>query len=349
MSFHYFLLRLQAMLPITSYRLGRQFDLFLPILTPAFQKDRYAQLLTLFALDRMERQRLSSARRLLNRLEPLCQKGSDAEQALWLVLGGLYCMQRDDHIAMAEAFDAAAAFNHNYHLPYLLSADFHALNSKLYDTALENYDRAINCIYQFPPLDDEKRLVVAQAQAGMALCLTMMHRYDEAQDALRKAESFSDCEEYLHARALLSAVHGDAEDAAQALAAFKELNPSLHEQAAKHVQLILDGTHIHFNVRPVREELVSGFWQWFCNQEPAFLRLLEEGKADECGNQLAEHIDTLVPDEEDMMTAAIEVQDGKPTIVLRACYSRSYAAMIAAFTDAFPEELRDRWRIVTLP
>ena len=64
---------------------------------------------------------------------------------------------------------------------------------------------------------------------------------------------------------------------------------------------------------------------------------------------LAEHINALVPDPEDMMTATIELKDSKPEIVLTACYSRSYAAMIDAIAAACPADIRERWIITLQP
>ena len=80
----------------------------------------------------------------------------------------------------------------------------------------------------------------------MAYALTMMHRTDEAAAMLAKAEPANDSEEYLHAGAMLSAVTKDADAANQAVSKLTKLHPALGDEVAKHVRLILDGTHIHF-------------------------------------------------------------------------------------------------------
>lgn len=349
MSLHYWFLRLQSFLPHISRRLQLQLQLFTPLLEPAFQEDRYAQLLTLFCLDSASREKIVAARRYLDRLVPLCKQGGDAEKALWHALNGLCYMQSGDDDAMAAAFDRAAQYGHSYHLPYMLTAEYALLTSQQYDTALADFDRAISCIYQFPPLDEQKQYVIAQAQAGISLSLTMMHRQDEAARALQKAELAGDAEEYLHAAAMLYACQGKAAEAQKALDAFRKLNPPLADRTETHVRLLLAGKHIHFHARPVPPGLPEAFWDWFRSQEPVFQPLLDQGDADACGAMLADHINTLVPDEEDMMTAAIELHDNQPEIVLTACYSHSYAAMIDALAAACPEDLRSRWRITVRP
>ena len=349
MSLHEAFLRALSCLPPVRQRLSDLVSRFFPILEPTFQENRYAQLLTLFSLDCTERGKLPAAQRLLSKLEPICDAGSDAEKALWCVATGYFldhCGQRNSAVS---AFEEAAAHGHHFPLPYLVTAEFHLLNTKFYDIALSNYDQAINCIYRYPPLDEAKQHLIAQAHAGMAICLIMMHRTEEAAAALEKAEAASHTEEYQHARALLCAIKGDTSGAEAALAAFRELDQKLSDHVAWHVRMILDGTHIHFNVRPVKPQLAQDFWAWFREKEAEFQPLLEKGDADSCGTMLADHINTLVPDEEDMMNATIELQDGQPTIILTACYSRSYAAMIDAIAAACPEDLSQRWKLIIHP
>ena len=340
-------LHLQTYLPPVRTRLQDIIERYAPLLTPAFEQDRFAQLLTLFAIDRIERNQLKKAEKLIDRLEPHCK--TDAEKALWHVLVGLYCWANDNPDTMAIHFDDAAALGHDHHYPHMLSGEYHLLCTHYFDRALAEFDQAIDCIYKFPPLDEPGRHVIAQAQAAMAYALTMMHRTDEAAAMLAKAEPANDSEEYLHAGAMLSAVNKDADAANQAVSKLTKLHPALGDEVAKHVRLILDGTHIHFFPREVPPGLPADFWAWFREQEPVFQPLLEKNDVDACGHMLAEHINALVPDPEDMMTATIELKDGKPEIVLTACYSRSYAAMIDAIAAACPADIRERWIITLQP
>lgn len=349
MSLHEAFLRLLSYMPPVRERLRTEIQHFSPILEGAFPENHDAQRLTLFCLDRIDCGRLRAAQKLLNRLEPIAFAGSDAEKALWCTLAGYYLDHCDQRGSAVSAFEEAAAYGHHFPLPYLVTAEFHLLNTKLYDLALENYDKAIDCIYRYPPLDADKLGLIAQAQAGMAIALIMMHRTEDAAALLAKADLSSSSEEHLHATALLCAVKGDAEGAEKALAAFRKLNADLNDHVAGHVRLILDGTHIHFNVRPVSPQLALDFWVWFRSKEKEFQSLLDKGDADACGTMLAEHINTLVPDEEDQMYSAVELHDGKPEMILTACYSRSYAAMIEAFAAACPEDIRQRWTLTLHP
>lgn len=349
MSLHEIYLRALSYLPPVQARLETQIQHFMPILDPAFHENRYAQLLTLFCLDSTDRNKLRTAQKLLNRLEPICFAGSEAEKALWCVVAGYYLESAGMHDSSIAAYNEADTYGHSFHLPYMLIAEHHVLNTHLYDLAMENYDKAINCIYRYPPLDDGKRYVIAQAQAGTALALTMMHRPEDAVAALAKSELANDSEEYLHSSAFLHAVQGDSERAEKTLTAFRALNPNLCEHVANHIRMILDGTHIHFYVRPVPPGLPDDFWRWFREKEAAFQPLLDKGDTDSCGNILAEYINTLVPDEEDQMYASVELKDGKPEMILTACYSRSYAAMINAIISACPSDIRDRWLLTIQP
>lgn len=347
MSLHEYFLHLKTYLPSVRTRLDSIISRYAPMLNPAFKEDRDAQLLTLFALDELEKNKLRDAEKLIDRLESHCK--TDAEKALWNIVVGMYCWANDRPDTMDYYFDKAAALGHQHHLPHMLSGEYHLLGSHHFDKALAEYDRAIDCIYQFPPLNDPGRYLIAQAQACMAYALTMMHRTDEASAMLVKAEFAHDSEEYLHASAILSAVKQDAEAANKAVSELTKLNPPLGEDVGKQVRLILDGTHIHFFPREVAPSLPADFWTWFCTQEPTFQPLLDKDDPDACGQILADHINTLVPDPEDMMTATIELKDGKPEIILTACYSRSYGAMIEAIAAACPADIRQRWIITLQP
>lgn len=340
-------LRLQTLLPPVHARLDSIIARYAPILNPAFGEDRYAQLLTLFAIDRMETNKLRSAEKLINKLEPRCK--TDAEKALWHVLVGLYCWANDNMDTMAAFFDNAAALGHDYHYPHMLSGEYFLLSSCQYEKALAEYDRAIDCIYKFPPLDERSRYVIAQAQSAMSLALSMMRRVDEAAAMLEKASSASDSMEYLHASAILSALRKDEGAANAALADLEKLHPELCKDVAAHVHLILEGTHIHFFPREVPKELPADFWAWFRTQEATIQSLLDKDDTDGCTSILAGHINELVPDEEDMMTAGFEITDNQPELILSACYSRSYAAMIDAIAAACPDDIRARYRITLRP
>ena len=349
MFLHELFLRALTYLPPMRSRLEIQIGHFAPILEPAFQENRYAQLLTLFCLDSIDCGRLRAAQKLLNRLEPIAFAGSDAEKALWCVLAGYYLDHCDQRGSAVSAYEEASGHGHQFPLPHLVTAEFHLLNTKLYDLALENYNKAINILYHNLPLNEEKQHLIAMAQAGLSITLAMMHRTDDATAALAKADLASDSEEYLHATALLSAINGDQEGAEEALAAFRKISPQLAEHVAGHVRMILDRTHIHFFPRPVNPGLPEAFWTWFRSKEKEFQSLLDKGDADACGTMLAEHINTLVPDEEDQMYSAVELHDGKPEMILTACYSRSYAAMMEALAAACPEDICRRWIITLRP
>lgn len=340
-------LRLKNYLPSVRARFADIVGRYAPMLNPAFGQDRDAALLTLFALDKLEANKLRDAEKLIDRLESHCK--TDAEKALWHILVGMYCWANDRLDTMAIYFDDAAALGHQYHYPHMLSGKYHLLGTHFFDKALAEFDRAIDCIYQFPPLDDPGRHLIARAQSCMAYALVMMHRTDEAAAMLAKAEFAHDAEEYLHARAMLSAVKKDADAANRAVSELTKLNPSLGDDVASHVRLILDGTHIHFYPREVSPTLPADFWIWFREQEPSFQPMLEENDAEACTQILANHINDLVPDPEDLMNATIELNDGKPEIVLTACYSRSYAAMIEAIAAACPADIRERWIITLQP
>lgn len=349
MNLHEIYLRSLTYWPPVRSRLNELIDRFVPILEHAFEENRYAQLLTLFCLDRAERGKLSSARKLLTRLEPIAFAGTDAEKALWYVVAGHYLDYSDQRGSAVSAFEDAAALGHHYAPTYFMTAEYHLLNTKFYDQALENYDAAINCIYRYPPLDAAKLRLIALGHAGMAICLAMMHRTQEAAQTLAKAEAARDTEEYFHATALLCALSGDIEGAHKALADFRKLNEELAEDTAMHIRMILNQVHIHFFTRPVKPGLAEDFWVWFRKKEEEFRPLLDKGDADACGAMLADHINAIVPDVEDMMTAAISLRDGQPTIILTACYSRTYAAMIDAIIAACPADIAARWHIIREP
>lgn len=320
---------------------------YAPILTPAFAQDTDAQLLALFTLEAVEEKKLRTAAKGIIQMKSHCK--TDADWVLWCILAGMYYRQNRCPRAMTVKFDEAASLGHPFYLPHMLSGEYYLCGSHQFEKAYAEYDQAIDCIYRCPPLDDFGQQMIARSKACMAYALTMMHRPDEADAMLAKAEFANDSEEYLRASAMLSAVKRDAEAANRAVSELKKCNPSLGDETARQVGLILDGTHIHFFPREVAPSLPADFWTWFRTQEPTFQPLLDKNDPDACGQILADHINTLVPDPEDMMTATIELKDGQPEIVLTACYSRSYAAMIEAIAAACPADIRQRWIITLQP
>lgn len=319
-----------------------------PILEQALHRSPYGRMLALQLLSDLDNRRVTkrTTTRLL-RLKTLCQAGgSDADLALYCFLCAYLHDDSGQHGLMETALRAANQFGHRYHMIHMM------LGARLRERSLfagadREFDRAIDCIYQFPPLDEPRLRMIGVIQSLRAHALLMMHRPEEAEALLDKAASAANDPSHLYALSLLRAHQGRGGEAQAALEALRAAQSPLAEEAARHVSLLLEGRHPHFTVIPADPEKLRRYWNFFLQEEDALRsRLKVNGPADCLAYQRRMFSSVCPADSEvDRLGVDFEMVDGKPCIHLSARYSRTGEPFLQALIAACPPGLAERWAI----
>lgn len=149
--FHIRLGRFLFRLPHNQRRWYGYMGRYFPILQPAFEHNEAARLLVMKALKQIDRENIKGYIRTIKALTPTAREGEDADKALCGIMSGLIDMKAGDLEQAAKRFKGANVFNHRFFLPYMLAADNYANQWISYLKAADNYQTAIDCIYEYPP------------------------------------------------------------------------------------------------------------------------------------------------------------------------------------------------------
>lgn len=323
-----------------------------PILKNALTGDPVHQLLSLRIMDDTTQGRYADAAQKLEKLRRVVREGGKpADKALYCVLMGELHAHQHDMSRAAFWMRKASRYEHHFHYPYLLLGFHHLFNRGEPDRAAEEFDRAISCIYEFPPLDESKQAVIALMHSAMAYALLLMHRTEEARLTLHKASAAAGTAEFMHSAAYVFAAMGLREEAETSLAALKEADEKRHAGAAEGVALLLAGTHPHFTARPIDPQPIRAYWDWFVQEERTLRQILSDQGGVACVRYQKAMFDPLVPEPHhiDVMGVGFKLVSGTPRLVLCACHSRTYTALIEALAAACPEQIARSWEIVTYP
>lgn len=324
----------------------RHIGTYLPILEDALENAPAEQLLTLRIMDDMDSRRFASAQKRLDKLRRFTHaSANEADKALYCVLMGDYHFRQGQAFEMAHYMRQANRHGHHYHLPYLYLGIHDLYDRWVFDRASEALDKAISCVYKYPPLDEDKRRGVAVMQTLMSLCATMMHAPEEAERLLTLAAPAEAAAEYHHASAALHAVAGHAVETESALTALCQANPRMHDHWCEGIRLMLAGTHPHFTAREPDMTHVRRYWEWFVREEETLAGILTERGGRACVMYQQEHFGKLYQEKVsiDMMGISYRLEDGKPTLTLAACHSRTCEVLIDALMATCPQQISSRW------
>lgn len=236
-------------LPCSKRRWAQYMAKYQPVLQSAYPHNAAARLLVMKALRCIDRRDIDGADAAIDRLRPVTGDSTDSDKTLWYILRGLKFQRSGHPIQMAASFNSAARFRHRFYLPYRLLGDYYSHQRLLYDQAETHFLTAINCLYELRPMTDAARQQTGLAYTGVCLCRTMMHRYDEAREALRLAAKASPDAPALHyADALL---HAALQQSAACHAALAKLEgQTQHEEAKKLTDAMLTGQDPLFSCCP---------------------------------------------------------------------------------------------------
>ena len=303
---------------------------FGPILEPAFQDNAAAKVHLTAALNQISRGDTKNGLLSLKNVQPLCK--DDADYAAFFYFMGLNSERSGDARGAHRFYLRANEFNHQFYLPYMRAAKY-AHTSADFETAAQNYRKAIECLNTG---DDEtipqfQRLCVS-ARSNLGSCLTMMHRYAEAEILFDEAQRIlPNMADLASPRAILYAAKGDKAKVSQQLSLLEKSKSPFLAQTAVMVDEILSGRHAHFSAVPPERELIAPFWQWFEEMEEQLIQALRDQESEKFLSLLSERLQPIFP------FVKRELEFG-------VMHSREYAQFNVDLADFFAVALHEGYR-----
>lgn len=313
---------------------------FGPILEPAFADNYQARIHLTAALNRISRRDIKGGLDKLKEVQKYI--ANDADKAAWLFFMGVCFEMAGAKEQMLSCYQQAAEFQHKFYLPYLKVAKS-AHNDAVFEVAEENYRAAIHC-FDATGLDDQSRTILASAYTNLASCLTMMHRYEEAQAMLHTSCQLLPRQQgRIAAEAVLQAAMGNGEKVAALLSELEKQNPAALEGAKSVTEDILAGTHPHFSRVEVAPEKITAFWDWFLENREELQAQLAEEQYDQVFALLQTNLKPLFPFMERDPEMGIQPEEKGFRITFADFYMVSLERGYAELIEACPAELEDCW------
>lgn len=323
-----------------------------PLLEDAFKYNYAARLLVMKALRQIDANDIDGAQNTIAALRPsFAAADHPSELALWHILHALHQCRSGHTRRMGANLRSAAKYNHRFHLAYLLYAEYLYRERRYYDEAEIQYTNAIDSLYAYPPMTDDMRRIMGNAYSGIANARIMMHRYDEARDALRIAEQMvASQERLLYSQALLNAVLQQPTEANRCLNKLADVNPDIAAELRPEVERILANQHPQFSITTSSTpELLATFWQFFLQSEEQMVSLLRMDRRPEASHMLLGHLAAIDPNEQERLLYDIRMEGDEFQFILHARYSDTDNALLDQLFAACPPELHERWHIIREP
>lgn len=223
-----------------SWEVHRQ--AFGPILEPAFVENQQVRIVLINALNHISRRDVKRGMELLKELQPHCIY--DADKAAWAFFVGLCFEMGGAREQMLEWYEKAGQVGHRFYLPYMkLAKAAHAVAQ--FEKAKGYYETAIGCLLEMRESEKDE-IILGSAYTNLTSCLTMLHRYPEAEAAWNAAQAYPLQPGADATAAILYAAMGDAAKTAAHIEALKQKFPMWVAQTREMTQQILDGTHPAF-------------------------------------------------------------------------------------------------------
>lgn len=225
-----------------SWEVHRQ--AFGPILEPAFTENQQARILLVNALNHISRREIERGMELLKEIHPYCIY--DADKAAWAFFVGLCFEMGGARDKMLKWYEEAGQIGHRFYLPYLkLAKAIHA--TAQFEKAKGYYKLAIDCLLEMPE-NDKDESIIGSAYTNLTSCLTMLHQYEEAEQAWQEAQRYPAQPGADATAAILYAAMGNAEKTAEHIERLKENFPAWVAQTQQMTREILNGSHPAFPV-----------------------------------------------------------------------------------------------------
>ncbi len=319
-----------------SWEIHRQ--AFGPILEPAFIENQQVRIPLIAALNKISRRDTKEGLKILKTLEEHCIY--DEDKAAWSFFVGLAYEMAGEREKMIKWYKRAGEYGHRFYLPYAKIAK-HAHMSAHFDEALENYALAVDCVLRLP--EDERELaVVGSSYANMVSCLTMMHRYDEAEKAWIKAQKYPLQPGADATAAILYAAMDNEEKVEYYIEELKVEFPVWVSNTVVMTGQILSGAHPHFCHIPTEPEIIENFWAWFSENENELLFGLMTGSASVISS-FTEQLKPLFPYVEREPKFTVHGEGKRAQVIFYDYYAIALHFGYKELIAACPQDLRERW------
>lgn len=315
---------------------------FGPILEPAFAEDYQARIHLTAALNLISRRKVQEGYNKLSSMKDRCQ--TNADKAAWLFSMGVCFEMAGMTEDMVACYTQAEQFGHRFYLPYMKLAKFYQQGC-MYDKAEEKFLAAIRCFEGKGPDAQEKR-ILSSAYASLATCLTMMHRYDEAEAALETSRQlYPGAPGRSAAAAVLYAVRGNRKGMEDSLSVLRQHAPDVYPEVYQMTRRILDGTDELFCPLEPDAQNITAFWNWFREEEAELTALVEEEEYDEVIDDFEEQLARVFPYvKEELRVNILIYKDGGFGLRLPDYFAVSLTHGYQILLDACPEELKEKWK-----
>ena len=246
---------------------------FGPILEPAFQDNPRVRIPLTAALNCISRKDVQKGLEILRSIQSQC--ACDADYAAFAFCVGLAFEMAGNTEKMMRWYLRAGEYGHRFYLPYIKVARV-AYEQLSFDLAVRQYAKAIECLSDMRE-EEKEQSIITSAYVNLCSVLTMMHRYDEAEQAWVTATQYNVPIASLANAAFLYAAKEDREQTEYFLKILKKKLPSVYEQTKEKTDAILEKRAGHFYVIPFEKEKITGFWTWFSKNQVALTeKLLSE-------------------------------------------------------------------------
>ncbi len=315
---------------------------FGPILEPAFAEDYQARIHLTAALNLISRQKVQEGYDKLGAMKDRCQ--TNADKACWLFCLGVCFEMAGMAEDMVVCYTQAEQFGHRFYLPHMKLAKFYQQRYR-YDKAEEEFLAAIRCFEGKGPDAGEMR-ILSSAYTSLATCLTMMHRYDEAEAALETSRQlYPGAPGRSAASAVLYAIRGEQKLLEDSLSVLRQHAPEAYTEVEAMTRRIQGGTDELFCPLEPDGENVAAFWDWFREQEAELKTLIGEKEYDEVINDFEEQLARVFPYVKEKLRINILIyKDGNFGLRLPDYYAVSLTHGYERLLAACPEEWKDKWK-----
>lgn len=338
-------------LPHNQQRWQKCLAHYLPILENAFTNNDAARLLVMKVILQIDENNPDGAQKTLDALRPAADEGGNEEKALWHILHALHQQNCDQLDKMAASLSAAHEYGHRFYLAHAYHAECYLHAWHLFAEAEEHFNKSIDCLYAYPPMTETTRRLIGTSYTGIADARTMMHRYEDAKDALRKAEQMeANPVPLLRSKALLHAALRQPEEANHCLSQLNEKDDEPDICFNERIRRILAEQDPHFTPLPIGSpEGIAEFWRYFLDKEEELQHLLRNGRLAEANELMCSPLAAMDIYEDDYWDYGIQFKDNHYQLIFINCFSRTYPPFIDALLTACPPEIRERWQIIRDP
>lgn len=298
---------------------------FGPVLESSFREDCTARVHLCAALNHISRRESDAGAKKLELLIPRCK--TETDRAAVAFFYGLSHQMAGEETAMIVCYREAVDLGLRFYIPFMKLAKVYQ-GWLMYDKAAKYYRGAIAC-FDGMGLGAGEKVILGSAYAGLATCLTMMHRYSDAERTLETSRVVCpDGPGRSAVEAILYAVLGKREAAQTALQVLLTHAPQVYEQTRSTVRRILAGEEPMFCEMEPDPEKLGDFWVWFAQNEDSFTE-----------DVLNERYNALFPEAEGELR--VELSGG--CIRFPDHYIAALTRLCRELLACCPQQLRQRW------